>query len=158
LEAGLQRGMRVADLGCGVGMVTALLSELVGPEGRVVGIDFSGAQLAEARERLKGGSANTTFVQASATDTGLPPEWFVLVYCGFLLIHRRDPERAPCETRGLLRPGGILVWEEGDLPSWGGEPPSALEAFAELFERLGPTRGVDSTLGRRLFPMVLAAG
>src|SRR5262249_56395751 len=74
LEAGLQRGMRVADLGCGVGMVTALLSELVGPEGRVVGIDFSGAQLAEARERLKGGSANTTFVEASATDTGLPPE------------------------------------------------------------------------------------
>jgi hypothetical protein len=31
--------MRVADLGCGVGMVTALLAELVGPEGHVVGID-----------------------------------------------------------------------------------------------------------------------
>ena len=33
LESGLRRGMRVADLGCGVGMVTALLAELVGPEG-----------------------------------------------------------------------------------------------------------------------------
>src|SRR5262249_25970210 len=55
LEAGLRSGMRVADLGCGVGMVTGLLAELVGPEGHVVGIDFSGAQLAEARERLKSG-------------------------------------------------------------------------------------------------------
>src|SRR5215471_8600070 len=52
LEAGLRRGMRVADLGCGVGMVTALLADLVGPEGHVVGIDSSGAQLAQARHWL----------------------------------------------------------------------------------------------------------
>src|SRR5215469_5747742 len=45
LESGLRRGMHVADLGCGVGLVTALLAELVGHGGRVVGIDASGAQL-----------------------------------------------------------------------------------------------------------------
>ena len=73
LEAGLRRGMRVADLGCGVGMVTALLAELVGPEGHVVGIDASAAQLAQAREWLNGSGANVRFVEASATDTGLPP-------------------------------------------------------------------------------------
>lgn len=50
LAAGLQRGMRVADVGCGVGMVTAWLAEQVGPEGQVVGIDESAAQLAQARE------------------------------------------------------------------------------------------------------------
>jgi ubiquinone/menaquinone biosynthesis C-methylase UbiE len=33
LAAGLRRGMRAADLGCGAGTVTALLSERVGPEG-----------------------------------------------------------------------------------------------------------------------------
>ena len=46
LDAGLRPGMRVADFGCGVGMVTALLAELAGPGGHVVGIDASGAQLA----------------------------------------------------------------------------------------------------------------
>src|SRR5262245_59675274 len=34
-DAGLRRGMRVADLGCGVGMVTSVLAEIVGPEGEV---------------------------------------------------------------------------------------------------------------------------
>ena len=37
VEAGIRRGMRVVDFGCGVGLVTALLEELVGPEGHVVG-------------------------------------------------------------------------------------------------------------------------
>ena len=52
IRAGLRRGMCVADVGCGVGMVTALLAGLVGPEGYVVGIDASAAQLNQARKRL----------------------------------------------------------------------------------------------------------
>jgi SAM-dependent methyltransferase len=158
LEAGLRRGMRVADLGCGVGMVTALLAELVGPEGHVVGIDASAAQLDQARERLPPGVTNLDFVEASATDTGLPPALFDLVYCRFLLLHLPEPERALREMGALLRPNGILVCEDADVTSAGGEPPSALDAFADLWGRLGPARGVDYTLGRRLFRLVQAAG
>jgi SAM-dependent methyltransferase len=158
LEAGLQRGMRVADLGCGVGMVTGLLAELVGPEGHAVGIDFSREQLAQAREELKAGTPNVSFVEASATDTGLPPGSFDLVYCRFLLIHLSEPERALREMRTLLKPGGILVCEDGDLTTAGSEPHSALGAFADLWGRLGPVRGVDFTLGRRLYHVILGAG
>jgi hypothetical protein len=50
------------------------------------------------------------------------------------------------------------VCEDPDLTSAGSEPPSALAAFADLWVRLGPKRGLDYTLGRRLFQMVLAAG
>jgi SAM-dependent methyltransferase len=150
--------MRVADFGCGVGMVTALLAELVGPEGHVVGIDASAAQLAQARELLNGGAASTRFVEASATDTGLPHGSFDLVYCRFLLLHLPEPERALREMRALLKPNGILVCEDGDLTTSGSEPPSVFGAFADLWGRLGPTRGVDYTLGRHLFHMVLAAG
>jgi SAM-dependent methyltransferase len=158
LEAGLRPGMGVADLGCGVGMVTALLANLVGPHGRVVGVDASAAQLALARARLHGRGSNTSFIEASATGTGLPPASFDLVYCRFLLIHLPEPERALHEMRSLLKPGGILVCEDGDLTTCGSEPPSALGAFADLFGRLGPSKGVDYTLGRRLFHMVVAAG
>ncbi len=157
LAAGIRPGMRAADLGCGVGMVTALLADLVGPAGHVVGVDASAEQIAQARERLRN-STNASFVAASATDTGLQPESFDLVYCRFLLIHLPDPERALREMWKLLRPGGIVVCEDGDLTTSGSEPPSALGAFSDLWGRLGPTRGVDYTLGRRLFQMVAGAG
>jgi SAM-dependent methyltransferase len=156
LQAGLRPGMRVADLGCGVGMVTTLLADLVGPTGQVVGVDFSGAQVAQARELLPPGFSNVSFVQASATDTGLPQESFDLVYCRFLLIHLTEPMQALREMHKLLKPGGILVCEDGDVTSAGSEPPSALSAFSDLFGRLGPTWGVDYTLGRQLFQMVAA--
>jgi SAM-dependent methyltransferase len=158
LDAGLRPGMRVADLGCGVGLVTALLAELVGPGGQVVGLDASAAQLARARQRRPAGGAAVRFVEASATDTGLLPASFDLVYCRFLLLHLPEPERALHEMRRLLKPNGILVCEDGDLTSAGSEPPSALDAFADLWGRLGPARGVDYTLGRRLYHMVQAAG
>jgi len=58
----------------------------------------------------------------------------------------------------LLKPDGVLVCEDGDLTSAGSEPASALGMFATLFGRLGPTRGLDYTLGRRLYQMVQAAG
>jgi SAM-dependent methyltransferase len=158
LEAGLRPGMRVADLGCGVGMVTGLLADLVGPTGSVVGIDSSAAQLAQARERLNTDGAHISFVEASATATCLPPGSFDLVYCRFLLIHLPEPEHALREMVALLKPDGILVCEDADLIASGSEPPSALDAFADLWVRLGPSRGLDYTLGRRLFQMVLGAG
>ena len=157
VEAGIKRGMRVADLGCGVGMVSQLLAELVGPEGEVVGVDFSGAQIEQARSLLPPTMTNVRFVEASATDTGLTKESFDLVYCRFLLIHLTEPEAALREMYDLLKPDGILACEDGDLTSAGSEPPSQLQAFATLFGNLGPKWGVDYTLGRRLFRMVLAA-
>jgi SAM-dependent methyltransferase len=135
-----------------------LLAELVGPEGHVVGIDASGEQLAQAREQLNGHGRYTSFVEESALDTGLQAESFDLVYCRFLLIHLADPEGALREMRRLLKPGGILVCEDGDLTSAGSEPPSALDAFASLWGWLGPIKRVNYTLGRRLYHMVWAAG
>jgi 2-polyprenyl-3-methyl-5-hydroxy-6-metoxy-1,4-benzoquinol methylase len=157
INAGIKRGMRVADLGCGVGMVTQLLAELVGPTGEVVGVDFSGAQIEQARTLLPEHVRNVIFVQASATETGLQRESFDLVYCRFLLIHLTHPEGALREMYQLLKPNGVIAVEDGDLTSAGSEPASRLQDFSTLFGRLGPKWGVDYTLGRRLFQMVLAA-
>ena len=156
IDAGIKPGMRVADLGCGVGMTTALLAELVGSTGEVVGVDLSAAQLAQAQELMPSEFSNVKFVEASATDTGLPYGSFDLVYSRFLLIHLVEPVAALREMHRLLKPGGILVCEDGDLTTAGSEPTTALNMFADLFGRLGPKWGVDYTLGRRLFQLVLA--
>ena len=157
LRAGIQRGMSVVDLGCGVGMTTQLLAELVGPTGEVVGVDYSAAQVEQARTLLPPGVSNVRFVEASATDTGLHREAFDVVYCRFLLIHLQDPESALREMHGLLKPEGIMAIEDGDLTSASSEPRSKLEEFSNLFGALGPKWGVDYTLGRRLFHLVLNA-
>jgi SAM-dependent methyltransferase len=158
-RAGLSWGMRVVDLGCGVGTVTEDLAYRVGPRGQVVGVDLSGDQLAQARDRLGSGvPTSISFVQASASDTGLPGGSFDLVYCRFLLLHLVRPEEALAEMFRLLRPHGVLVCEDGDLTSAASEPPSALGLFADLFGRLGPTRQLDYTLGRRLYHLVRNVG
>jgi len=53
LKAGLKPGITVADFGCGVGAVTRMLAEMVGPSGHVTGIDADERQLVEARNLCK---------------------------------------------------------------------------------------------------------
>lgn len=159
LQAGLKPGMRIADFGCGVGAVTRMLAEMVGPAGHVTGIDVSRAQLDQARDYcVEGGLMNVSFVEASATRTGLPRRSYDLAYCRFLLLHLTDPAACLREMYEILKPGGILVVEDGDLTAAGSIPTSSMAAFADLFGRLGPTRGLDYALSRNLYHMVQAAG
>ena len=159
LKAGLRPGMKVADFGCGVGLVSRMLAEIVGPAGRVVGIDASVEQVVQAANLCREtGLDNTAFVAADATNTELPRESFDLVYCRYLLLHLPDPAACLREMRSVLKPGGVIVVEDGDLATATSLPPTALDAFADLFTRLGPTRGVDYSVASRLHQMVKAAG
>jgi SAM-dependent methyltransferase len=159
LEAGLKEGMSVADFGCGPGTMTRMLAALVGSSGSVTGIDFHAGQLEEARQLCAmDGLVNTTFVAADACSTGLPQNRFDLVYCRFLLLHLMDPTSCLHEMWRVLKPGGILLVEDGDLASACSVPPTALDAFADLFSRLGPIRGVDYSLANHLCQLVGDAG
>ena len=159
LHAGLTEGMRVADFGCGVGVVTRMLSQIVGSSGNVTGIDVDEAQLEEAADLCaRDGLKNTRFVKASAESTGLPRNYFDLVYCRFLLLHLPDPVSCLREMRAVLKPGGTIVVEDGDLDSATSIPPGPMDAFANLFGRLGPARGLNYSLARGLYHMVKAEG
>jgi SAM-dependent methyltransferase len=159
LEAGLTEGMRIADFGCGPGTMTRMLASLAGPSGSVTGIDLHAAQLEQARQLCAGeGLANTTFVAVDACRTGLPQDRFDLVYCRFLLLHLLDPASCLREMARVLKPGGILLVEDGDLASACSIPATALDAFADLFSRMGPIRGVDYSVANRLCHLIADAG
>src|SRR5689334_16729193 len=99
-QAGIQPGMRVADLGCGVGAMTRTLARMVGPSGSVTGIDVNAAQLEQAASLCReAGHANVEFRNADACQTGLPRQSFDLVYSRFLLLHLTDPMTCLREMR-----------------------------------------------------------
>ncbi len=159
LQAGLKSGMQVADFGCGIGATTRTLAEMVGPTGSVTGIDASEAQLVQAGNFCcNQGLTNVSLWKADACDTGLTDGMFDIVYCRFLLIHLPDPAACLREMRRVLKPGGTIVVEDGDLSSAGSAPATALNEFGDLFTRLGPKKGVDYLLGRHLFHLVKRAG
>jgi SAM-dependent methyltransferase len=110
--AGIRRGMRVLDLGCGAGDVSLLAAELVGSSGTVVGIDRSPEAIAVARERARvNGRRNVHFEEAAVGDfSGIQP--FDMVIGRYVLIHQADPVGFIRAAAGLVRPGGVLALHE----------------------------------------------
>ena len=114
-DAGIQSGMRVLDIGCGMGDVTLLVAQLVGPAGRVVSIDLDQASIDTAHRRAAAvGLENTTFHRADIM-TFVDAKAFDAIVGRLVLEFLPDPIAAIRHLAGLLRPGGIMALQE---PSW----------------------------------------
>jgi ubiquinone/menaquinone biosynthesis C-methylase UbiE len=114
-EAGIGPDQYVLDLGSGVGDVSMLVSKLVGPSGEVVGIERDTISIARARARVaSAGLHNVTFVQTDATQivSNKPVDGVV---GRFILMFLPDPVSVLRSLSALVRPGGVLVFQE---PTW----------------------------------------
>jgi 2-polyprenyl-3-methyl-5-hydroxy-6-metoxy-1,4-benzoquinol methylase len=158
--AGLANGMRVADIGCGTGLVSLWLATKVGPGGTVVGVDMSSEQLRVAQANAAtAGLTNVSFQEGSAYETNLPRGQFDLVYSRFLMCHLTEPAKALREMRALLKPDGILVCEDHDDGGILSEPPtSAYRRLVEISEAVNRARSLDSYVGLKLPRLVREAG
>lgn len=106
-RAGLAPGSAVLDVACGTGVLTAQARAIVGPDGRVVGLDPSFGMLAEARRR-----DGSRLVRALAEAIPFADASFDLVTMGYALRHVADLEITFAEYRRVLRPGGrVLILE-----------------------------------------------
>jgi ubiquinone/menaquinone biosynthesis C-methylase UbiE len=101
-----RRGDAVLDVGCGTGLVTALLAERVGARGSVVGVDLSARMLGLARLRLR---PNTTFLPMAAEHMVFRDRSFDLITYGQSLPYLIDPQASLEEAARLLRPGGRVA-------------------------------------------------
>ena len=159
-RAGLAQGMRVADIGCGTGLVSLWIATQVGDRGSVAGVDMSGEQLRIAEKNAAAaGLTNVSFQEASAYETKLPRGQFDLVYSRFLMCHLADPAKALSEMRALLKPDGILVCEDHDDGGIFSEPPTrAYKRLVEISDAVNRTRGLDSYIGLKLPHLIRDAG
>jgi ubiquinone/menaquinone biosynthesis C-methylase UbiE len=116
-------GAAVLDAGCGPGIDTLALASIVGPGGRVCGIDFDPQMIAQADERAQkeGVSGWVTHRQAEATSLPFDADSFDACRSERLFQHLPDPAAALAELARVTKPGGHLVVLDTDWGSMGAD-------------------------------------
>lgn len=112
-ELMLKPGMRVADIGCGPGLLTLPIARQVAPDGEVVALDMQPKMLEMMTRRIgKAGLGNVKALLAGAGEGKLPMNYFDRAVLATVLGEIPDRERALTEIHGALKPGGYLVIAE----------------------------------------------
>jgi SAM-dependent methyltransferase len=126
LEAGIEEGMAVLDVGTGVGDVAFLVAEMVGATGSVVGVDRSAAAVAVALERKKTRAApNVSFEVADLGQLAFDSS-FDAVVGRYVLQFQPDPAAVLARLAACARPGGIIAFHEIDWSDFRSYPQVAV--------------------------------
>lgn len=114
-DAGLTTGMTVLDVGSGAGDVALLAAQMVGPLGKVVGVDVNPDILATARERAAmSGLDNVIFVAADVRNFHLETS-FDAVIGRLVLSYVPDMAAVLRQLAAHVKPGGIVAFQEVEL-------------------------------------------
>ncbi len=152
-------GSAVLEAGCGVGAQTVILAAN-SPGARIVSVDVSERSLGAARTLAAAeGFRNVAFVRADIESLPFPAASFDHVFVCFVLEHLADPVAALLRLKAVLKPGGTVTVIEGDHGSTYFHPDSAdarraVRCLVEIQAGLGG----DALIGRRLYPLLDAAG
>jgi ubiquinone/menaquinone biosynthesis C-methylase UbiE len=137
---GLRPGDSVVEIACGTGLNFSLIEQVIGPDGRIVGVDLTDAMLAQAQHRIEtNGWSNISLVQADAAEFDFPTEVDAILStyalsqvpeCGDVIAHGaaalsrggrwvvldlKVPDNAP---RWLARLGIALARPFGSIDEW----------------------------------------
>lgn len=139
---GVGDGARVADIGAGTGYFAVRAAKLVGPSGRVWGIDVEPGMVEHLRSRARDlGLSQLEAILTNPDDPGIPAGAADLVLIVNTWHHIEDRGAYLGKLRGRLRDGGrvaVVDYHEGDLPVG---PPAghklSRDAVLEEFQRAG---------------------
>src|SRR5215831_15708210 len=147
--AGVRRGDRLLDVGCGPGYLARMLAEATGPDGSVVGIDAAPEMIEYASRRARG-LANCRFQPGAAQAIPFADGAFDVVTSSLVMHHLPQEERgrAVREMLRVLRPGGTLVLADYQ-PGEG--------ALSRVHASLSTVRGMQRRVSP-LEPLVVEAG
>ncbi len=150
--AGIGRGMKVLELGSGVGDVTLLLAELVGPSGRILGVELKPRAAQTARRRLQTvGWQNAEIVEGDIGSVQLEQDLDAVVG-RFVLMWLPDPRTVLEHVVAHLRPGGVVAFQDNDF-TFGPASSVPLPLLGKLIAWLTESRnepGPDFHLGLKL--------
>ena len=157
--AGISAGMTVVDVGCGAGDVSFLAAAMVGPSGRVLGVDKSPDAIATATARAEqAGLRNVRFEVGEVASLAIDQPVDAIVG-RLVLLYMPDPSATLAQLATLVKPGGVLAFQEMDMPAGKTSPPCSLfddtlASLCETFRRVG----CDPQIALRLGPIFERAG
>ncbi|HKR69017.1 MAG TPA: methyltransferase domain-containing protein [Streptosporangiaceae bacterium] len=157
-RVGIEEGWHAIECGCGPIGGLAVMAEMVGPTGRVVGVDLSEPAIQRARSvvgALELGNVDLFAGDIHELGTAAVGGPFDLAYTRLFLMHQPDPVRTLSHIASLLRPGGWVVAQEAlrNPPPQSHPKHDALGAYWDLtyqvVERAGgvPHGSVDGLAG-----------
>src|ERR1041384_8826992 len=114
-EAGIGPGQRVLDLGSGVGDVAMLVARTVGPSGEVVAVERDRNSIAKASARVREAGFRNVSFNESNVDEILDEKPFDAAVGRFILMYLPDPVATLRSISKLVRPGGVIIFQE---PTW----------------------------------------
>jgi len=173
VDAGLKAGMRVLDVGSGIGEVSFIVAELVGPKGYVLGVDRSAEAVERARTRairanIRGEDGSTVMSAGAAGKVefavGDPAamhfeEPFDAIVGRFVLMYQSDPAASLRNMLRYLREDGVVAFQEADTTTCRAWPASPVfdEAARWLAEGLRVS-GARPELGLEMNALYLDCG
>ena len=108
-QAGIQRGQKVLDLATGTGLVAIAAAQLVGPEGRVVGVDISPGMLNQAKSKIAAaGLSNIEMAIADAELVEFADNSFDCILCASAFHYLTDIPAALRRWYSFLVPDGMI--------------------------------------------------
>ena len=122
----INSGDIVIDVGSGSGFDVLIASKMVGPKGRVIGIDMTPAMLGKARKGAEEmGATNVEFREGKAENLPLPDNFADVIISNGVLNLTLDKMKTLSEWQRVLKPGGRLYI--GDILVSKSIPQSALD-------------------------------
>jgi arsenite methyltransferase len=105
----LAPGEQVLDLGSGAGTDSLVAVQMVGPEGRVVGVDMTPEMVSKARaSAAELGASNVEFLESEAEKLPFSDASFDVVISNGVIDLIPDKDAVFAELFRVLRPGGRL--------------------------------------------------
>jgi SAM-dependent methyltransferase len=112
--APLESGDHVVDVGCGAGIDSLIAAKMVGPNGRVIGVDMTPEMIAKARASAEqAGASNVAFRQGLAESLPVEDSWADVVISNGVMNLFPDKLAGLQEIARVLKPSGRL--QVGDI-------------------------------------------
>lgn len=155
----LKPGIRLLDVGCGPGTITAGLARAVAPT-EVIGLDAEPGVLEHARAHTSEEAVdNVAFVAGDVYQLDFADAEFDVVYANQLLQHLADPVRALKQMRRVLKPGGLLAVRDADYATMSPHPKfPEFPDWNALYHQVAYHNKAEPDAGRTLPAWVRAAG